>query len=81
MKIVQVPLPVREVDWIHLNHLLLVHPQLVHLQPVACTQNTVSGNQNDYHDNIIMDINDVTRAPWEWAVCVCQCTHPLHLIV
>ena len=34
-KIIQVPLPEREVDWMHLNHLLLVHPQLIHLQPVA----------------------------------------------
>jgi hypothetical protein len=39
---VKVPLPVKEVDWMHLNHLLLVHPQLVHLQPVGSIQNSVS---------------------------------------
>ena len=46
MLIIQVTLEltVEEVGWIHLNHLLLVHPQLVHLQPVAWTQNSVSGN-------------------------------------
>jgi hypothetical protein len=58
MQIVKVPLPVKEVDWMHLNHLLLVHPQLVHLQPVGWIQNSVSGNQknlHNYHDCVIWD--------------------------
>ena len=45
IQIIKVPLPVRELDWMHLNHLLLVHPQLVHLQPVAWIQNLVSENR------------------------------------
>ena len=48
IQIVQVPLPVGEVDWMHLNHLLLVHPQLVHLQPMGWIQNSVSGNQKNF---------------------------------